>query len=428
MIKNTHKLSEGEYLRWKLVNEPGDVVPYLFRTARFLAKRGGEKNRHTNQSGKIKLAHFGLHCTGDNAGDMALFAATADIVSHFIKNSTWTLKKLREELSNEVVDELNRTAHGAIIGGGGLFLADVTDGSKSGWQWNCSAQAIERLEVPFAIFAVGFNKFRDQDDFPAVFRENLECVVRKSAFFGLRNFGSIRSIKGYLPAELHDRVQFQPCPTTVLRYYWPTLSPTVRTKRDKVMAMNFVTDRVLMRFKNKTEDVFNGFAKIAKQANDRGWEVILTTHARSDAVIIPTLKKFGVKFRVEHLERKFVHEIVDFYKDIPLTVGMRGHAQMIPFGCGNGIISLVSHDKMTFFLDSVNKPHWGVEVLEPNFVERTLALVDNFDKNRAAIHQEIDEAQAKLWQHTTANLAVINKAVLARAQSMGVKLNGAVAA
>jgi hypothetical protein len=39
---------------------------------------------------------------------------------------------------------------------------------------------------------------------------------------------------------------------------------------------------------------------------------------------------------------------------------MRGHAGMIPFGCGTPIISLVSHPKMAYFLADIERPEWGV--------------------------------------------------------------------
>lgn len=45
------------------------------------------------------------------------------------------------------------------------------------------------------MFAVGYNRFRGQEDFDQFFKEHINLFVEKAEFIGLRNHGSIESIK-----------------------------------------------------------------------------------------------------------------------------------------------------------------------------------------------------------------------------------------
>ena len=61
---------------------------------------------------------------------------------------------------------------------------------------------------------------------------------------------------------------------------------------------------------------------------------------------------------------------------------MRGHAQMIPFGLRRPIISIISHDKMRFFLKDINCLEWGIDVKSHNFEKKLDMLISNVHKNK----------------------------------------------
>jgi polysaccharide pyruvyl transferase WcaK-like protein len=90
------------------------------------------------------------------------------------------------------------------------------------------------------------------------------------------------------------------------------------------------------------------------------------SHMLSDESIIPFLQSYNVKFELIRLSDTHPRRIIEEYVKPKLVIGMRGHAQMIPFGCDTPILSLISHDKMKWFLDDIGKPDWGVEVDSPN--------------------------------------------------------------
>lgn len=306
---------------------------------------------------------------------------------------------------------INRSADGVFIGGGGLLIPVSNQNSASGWHWRIPTDLVREFRPPLFVIGVGYNRFPHQEDFAPMFRRNIAAVVDKSAFFGLRNYGSVRSIQQYLPDELHDRVSFHPCMTTVLRHYWTDMTPMSRAQKDNLLVLNFSGDRASQRFGDSRERVEEGFAEIARWSGLQGWDIVIVTHARQDALILSRLRKAGVRCRVVHLERRLAHEIINFYREATLTVGMRGHSQMIPFGCGNAITSLVSHDKMRFFLDSIGHPEWGVDVLDSNFVDQVKQKIQLFHQSPTQLLAEVDDAQQRMWTITRHNFDLIGRSL-----------------
>lgn len=94
-------------------------------------------------------------------------------------------------------------------------------------------------------------------------------------------------------------------------------------------------------------------------------------------------------------------------------IGIRGHAGMIPFGCGTPIISLISHPKMAYVLSDIDRPEWGISVHDKNLAavltERALGLLDDHAASMADVHGR----QQELWKVTEANAADL-RAVLGR--------------
>jgi polysaccharide pyruvyl transferase WcaK-like protein len=102
-------------------------------------------------------------------------------------------------------------------------------------------------------------------------------------------------------------------------------------------------------------------------------------------------------------------QIVRLYAEPQVVVGMRGHAQMIPFGCGNPIVSLASHDKLWFFLDDIGARDLGVEVGAPDVEEQLAATVTGVLGDFGAARDRIARAREQLWDVTVENLEIVRR-------------------
>lgn len=356
-----------------------------------------------------RLTHVGIHESANrNAGDTLLFREVRNTIETEVPNTEWKLRQLWEHLDSESLAEINNT-DGVIVGGGGLLLRDQAgaDTSASGWQWNISRETLDKITVPIAVVAIGYNRFRGQEDFDPAFTAHITRLVDKSAFFGLRNRGSIRALADYLPTELVPKLQLQPCPTTVLSRLDPRRRRRRRRTDDPVLRLNVAFDRPNLRFGPDPKPKLEALSRSIAHAQTSGWSIVVTCHKSADLQILPELDEQKVTYEVEDITDHSPSQILDVYQQSDLCVGLRGHAQMIPFGLGCPILSVVSHDKMGWFLEDIKHPEWGVDIDDPDLADKLSGAIDEVWEHPEHYESEVAHAQADLWKLTTDNMRKI---------------------
>lgn len=354
------------------------------------------------------LVHIG-YITRGNAGDTLLSTVVRDVVENHVGGANWQTIQAHAVVGAAELDIINKS-QGVVIGGGGLFLKDTNPNQNSGWQWNCSLEALRKIQAPLSIFAVGYNRFRGQSDFEPIFHQHLRETVEKSVFFGLRNHGSIRAIRSYLPDHLQEKVQFQPCMTTVLTRLYPHLFQD-RITDAPFIALNCAFDRAELRFKDGEDQSLDQIGAAMKRLSAR-LPIKYYSHVAADEKFLSVLEKHEVPFELVKLYNVGPEVVVEAFRKPALTIGMRGHAQMIPFGCQRPILSLISHDKMQWFLDDINATEWGVEVQQEHLADRIVETAEHILNNQSRVQEQLDLAQKRLWDITTANLEVMKQAFL----------------
>ncbi|CAL9458204.1 polysaccharide pyruvyl transferase family protein [Streptomyces sp. enrichment culture] len=349
-----------------------------------------------------QLAHVALFAEGqENAGDKVLPEAVRLCFGTDTGPRRWYQQPVHRLVDEAALERLN-ARRGVVVGGGGLFLPDTSPNGNSHWQWNVPDGLLARLTAPLAVFAVGYNVFDGQLYRRNRFAESLRVLVERSAFFGLRNHGSIDRVRELLPEELRDRVRYQPCPTTVARHLLPGWADPVQ--RDDTVLVNCAYDRAGLRFGHDYGHFLAQMAGALKGLRDRA-DVRYAAHMPADEKFVHDLRReHGVALPVEQLYDMSNDGIRELYRRSRLVIGMRGHAGMIPFGCGTPILSLVSHPKLAYFLSDIGREEWGLSVhdreLGPRLTERAAALLDD----HAAAVADVHDAQKALWETTRSNL------------------------
>ncbi len=397
-------------LRAQLTRDPDGIAASTLRLAGFATRKALAEIRSRGTRAPGYIEHFGVHQPLNNAGDTVLFEAIEQLFDKAYGRQRWRQTQLRRDVTERDLSRINATAQAVLVGGGGLLISDTNANPLSGWQWKISRDVLERLEVPLVVFAIGYNRFRDGAEFPPMFRRHLEATVARSVFFGARNAGSVMQIRSQLPDSLRNRVVFQPCMTTVLRHYHPALVPESRARFSKRLAINLAFDRPANRYGSTTDATLARIRSIVKWALDEDWEVTAAIHSSYDDPIGSVLQGLTGKLRLRRLNLASPNAIVRFYAGMPVTLGMRGHAQMIPFGCGNALFSIVSHDKMNFFLQDIERPDWGADVLDVELADKAIAFLSNLETSWDGVARHIDAQQARFWATTTANLRAIGQA------------------
>ena len=377
------------------------------RVKRKLAPYYGElKSLFVNKKeakSNLRIIHGGFH-NSINTGDIALFDAVREQYKYYLGNIDFTLLNIHLVVNDKIIKLIN--SHDALIlGGGGLFLKDTNENNISGWQWSCSLEMMKKIKVPIFIHAVGYNRFRGQDDFIDKFGPNVNQLFEQASFIGLRNYGSIYNIKDYVQKDLHKKIVFQPCSTTLMSDYYEY---GVKVEESKVVAFNFAFDRHFMRFGNTDSKIriLDEIVLMIKRLQKHRIQCVLVNHVLGDEQFNIHLRKLNINLKEIDLIGKPVEEIICTYKKFSLVVGMRGHAQMIPFGLKVPIISLISHNKMQYFLNDIELSEQGVEITNNNLNEELYKKIIKTIENG---NQKFVEAQRKLREVTDYNFEQIKK-------------------
>jgi polysaccharide pyruvyl transferase WcaK-like protein len=400
-----HDYAAGEALalyalRASPVNRRAEVVrdrcrePFTTRAA--LPVRDG--------SGPV-LSHVAFYVgAGGNFGDIVLPDTVREAVASVVPAGGWLPVHAHQVLDAERLELVNGT-DGVVVGGGGLFLPDTAPNATSGWQWNVPRESLERLSVPLAVVAVGFNLFEGQAFRGSLFRESLEALVERAALVGLRNRGSVARVRDLLPERLAGKVSFLPCPTTVLSHLHPRPADVPARGAAGAVLVNAAYDRSARRFGEAYEDFLGRLATYLTTLRSAGAEVRCAAHLPADERLAEDLaSRHGIRLPVDALYDLPAEEGFELYRRAGVVVGMRGHATMIPFGLGTPVLSLVSHPKLRFFLEDVGRPEWGFDVTAPDLAgalaERTLDVLErpeHYRQDVAALQLELlAEIQGRL--------------------------------
>ncbi len=365
----------------------------------------------------LRLAHVGIHQgLNRNAGDTLLFEEVRRLFENRAGSVEWVPVQLWETFDIARAQSLSAEVDGVIVGGGGLLLRDQAgaDTSASGWQWNAATDAFAALTVPLVVFAIGYNRFRGHPEFDPPFRENIRALAESAAFFGLRNRGSIRAVADYLDPGQVKPLTLQPCPTVLAWSLHPQLRE-IAAEHDagghRVLRLNAAFDREELRFGANPHRPLSRLAAAMTEAAHEGWEIRVTCHKDQDRRIIPFLEQARCPFVVDDLTDVDGAGVLDAYARCDLAVGLRGHAQMIPFGLHRPILSVVSHDKMAWFLDDIGHPEWGVEALDADLAPKLTAAIGEVARDPAARRTQLAETQDELWDLTNRNLGAIASAL-----------------
>ena len=354
-------------------------------------------------NGSLTAVHISAFSYG-NAGDTLLPVVLRDLFNSSIGVKKWMGRSVSKIVNQKDIRQYNKSDF-VVIGGGGLFLKDTNPNNLSGWQWSCGISELEAISKPIVGFAIGYNRFRGQDDFEPIFTEHLNKFVEKAVFVGIRNHGSIERLKKYLKTDaLKSKLVYQPCMTTLIAHIYPDYANY--TQKEDFIAFNCAFDRQKLRSGNDNylNEIANAALRLSKTT-----KIKYFSHMPSDKQVLPYFDSIGVPY--ELVEFKNIQQIVTEYSKARVVAGMRGHAQMIPFGCLTPIFSIISHDKMQWFINDIGHPDWGVEVEDSDCGNKLYDNLKNIYDNYESFVAEIKLQQDRLWNLTLENMKSIRERI-----------------
>ncbi|SHL74506.1 polysaccharide pyruvyl transferase family protein [Roseibium suaedae] len=315
----------------------------------------------------MRIAHVGAwgRNFGDfalQAGEMAVFSADAGEPLEFLQ-----IHSQKTRFHPDLIDHINATCDLMVVGGGGLIFHRPEDSSRSGWQFDITLEDLERIKVPLAVYAIGYNAFHfDQLKLLPIAMQHLKAVQDKAFLFSVRNQGTKRAlIRGGLDAE---RIEVIPDPGM---YVPPVPFTLPKAKNGSLkIGINWAGDRPHFRFAEPWEQtraqlvdaMCGAFEAVAEKHPDLQVYFLPHLEERIDSDVWPMFQE-RLGERVINLEddASYIYPpsltqvgfLADAYRQMDLAIGMRGHATIVPFGMNTPVLGLGSHDKVGFFLEEV---------------------------------------------------------------------------
>lgn len=362
--------------------------------------------KYKRSMANYRLSHVTFYSAG-NAGDTALSTCIRDLFDSKLGSVSWDLIPITKPVNDKYIEKLNSNS-AVVIGGHGAFMPDTNENQVSGWEWACGRDQYETISAPLIVFAVGYNYFSGQER-NQLFEENIKSLVARSAFFGLRNNGSVREIQSFIDDSLRSKVVYQPCPTMITRKIYPKIKKKEHTRQ---VAFNVALDRASMRMGDNTEIILNEIAKAMLKLTSFGYTMHFITHCDSEIAFIKYLRKFNVDFKFHSASSWGAERLIEFYNNMDVVVGMRGHGIWVPFGVNCHIISLGNQRKTRWFLEDINALDWYIDINEKpeNLCEQIIEkFMEIHEKNGLQTTERLLAEQDRLYSITEENMHRIER-------------------
>ncbi len=306
-----------------------------------------------------------------NYGD---FVLQASIKENLMKNSDIPLNFVPIDYQNthffpELINRMNEEADLLLVGGGGAIFNRPEDKSLSGWQFSIKLEDLEKINIPIVIYGIGYNKFYyDNSGFKDGINAHLKKTQEISSLFSVRNHGTKRELisRGLDENDITvvpDAGSFLPSKSIQI--------PKLNSDSFKI-GINLVSDRPFYTFpepfeETKQEIIKNITLSLKHFIEEYNAQIICIEH-------IPLLDQEIVKYMKGELGDSFISLeenmphlfppssvlapfLVDIYRQMDIIIGMRGHANIIPFGTRTPFIALSSHNKNKFFLEDIGEEY-----------------------------------------------------------------------
>jgi len=291
----------------------------------------------------------------------------------------------RSEFHDALIQQINEEASLLLIGGGGMIFNRPADESASGWAFNITEEKLRQIKVPMFVFAIGYNKFYfDKNKWPDYMGSHLRTLQDLSVYFSTRDSGS----KYQLVNEFNlneENIDIVPDPGMRLFDRYIEIPKISEVGDGPLIGINWAGDRPEERFKDPWKKTRTYFIKeitqsLNKLINELDARILFIPHLEDLDVDIFNELKENISspnlFSLHELMRHFYppageilyHHIPFFtniYRQLDLTIGMRGHSCIFSFGAGTKFIPFGSHNKVRYFMDEIGAPDYSIKMIDP---------------------------------------------------------------
>lgn len=343
----------------------------------------------------MRILH--TYCLNYNIGDYALGIGVKNLLRKYldvsyIGNTNLQGREFSEYYIREVV---NKRYDLLVIGGGGIIHGAHW---PNGWFWLIDQELINEIKIPFIVYGVGYNYWKEEGGIPENGIIHLEETMNKAAYFSVRNDGS----QGRLEEQFGKIIPAIPDPgfhVDIDSYY-------VRRIEVPYILIQLANDKPEKRFGSlEQKEAFIIHMKEITRNLSKRYQVIFSPHVPEDVEISKTIAEginnvkvwdFGY-FAFDHSD-----EAVGYYKYAEFVLAMRGHGQIIPIAFNTPVISLENHPKHRGLMEQLGLLEYNVSITDENFKQVLLSKIELLESNYFELKNRYATINERLISQTSA--------------------------
>lgn len=279
------------------------------------------------------IRHY--YANRENMGDWAAALGIRQFLSAAVSDELRFVDcRLCDPVTDDDVDEINRTTDLVIVGGGGLLLSI---GWPSGWMWNVRHEQMQAIKCPIVLYAIGFNdeyKHRKARVRAARSTEGIRCSAQIAALVGARD----RATLEWMRQQNLGNADLVPCPSMFLRPRNESPQPD-----ESRMGINVVpSSRV-----EKNDALLGVMKDLIEWLTEKGLAITYLPHAEKPNDNILALQE---AFPGQLIRPRDPYELLEAYAAVKAVIGMRGHSTLFAFNRDRPVFGLTYNRKCEEFL------------------------------------------------------------------------------
>ncbi|MNZ13561.1 Polysaccharide pyruvyl transferase [compost metagenome] len=356
----------------------------------------------------MRILH--AYCLNYNIGDYALGIGVKNLLREYLPVDLIAETNLQGTVFNEYFIEqvVNKNYDLLVVGGGGVIHGAHW---PNGWFWMIKEDLISRINIPFIVYGVGYNYFKDEGGIPEIGRSHLKETLRRAAYFSIRNDGSVSRFAeqiGVTVPEIPD--------------------PGFHINLKKEYSCNESSPFVLIQLANdKPEHRFGSLERRARFVSEMRavtshlsgkYKVIFAPHVYEDISLSKEVSMGIENTEVWDFSRYAFDncaESLGLYQSAEFVLAMRGHGQIVPIAFNTPVISLENHPKHSGLMQKLGLGEYNVSLEAADFIGELLGKVAALEAGKADYIEKLHSINNGLLADSAKAFEVIRRNLGARA-------------
>jgi len=297
-----------------------------------------------------------------------LESVTTEKIEYMDRHISYEANKIKENL----VSKINKEYDAVIIGGGGLFKKKPKS-SANNWPLgiliNISRKNMERIKVPIFIFSVGLNQ--DLGEKRRLFQKNYNGIyLDKKQIDNIRFLTDVSTLFSVRDVDTRCFLEEIGCSKTIHLTPCPSMF-LCRNKKNEPKDKNFKPLIGINLRSNTPISVRNKITQILPRLQKRGFDIIFLSHNTKKGEGAKNLEEsLGIKELISGTPM----QLMDNYRKLAFTIGMRCHSNIFSFGAIKPFISLSYNIKNNFFAKMVGMKDYLLPTNKEWFVDEFMGV------------------------------------------------------